>query len=53
MYLAMKYLNAPVVITKDIRADYMELLANQDVRALADILAKSLVDERERMTQFN
>lgn len=52
MYLAMKYLNSPVIISKDIRADYIEALAQQDIKALADILGQSLENERERVTQF-
>ncbi|MGT2866398.1 Fic family protein [Streptococcus fryi] len=52
MYLAMKYLKAPVIISKDIRADYMEALANQDVTGLANILEQSLLSEQERLTHF-
>lgn len=52
MYLAMKYLNAPVIISKDQRTDYMEGLANQDTLGLAAILGQSLEAERERMTHF-
>lgn len=52
MYLAMKYLNAPVIISKDHRAHYMELLANQDTDGLADLLKQSLDYERKRMGQF-
>ncbi|WP_422803625.1 Fic family protein [Streptococcus sp. FT1-106] len=52
MYLAMKYLKAPVIISKDIRADYMELLAQQDITGLANVLGKSLETERERVQYF-
>ncbi len=52
MYLAMKYLHSPVIVSKDIRADYIEALAQQDIKALADILGQSLENERERVTQF-
>lgn len=52
MYLAMKYLNAPIIIPKDSRAHYMELLANQDVTGLADLFKKSLDYERIRKKQF-
>ncbi|MTW25655.1 Fic family protein, partial [Streptococcus pneumoniae] len=52
MYLAMKYLNAPIIIPKDSRAHYMELLANQNVTGLADLFKKSLDYERIRKKQF-
>ncbi|VJS56615.1 Fic protein family [Streptococcus pneumoniae] len=52
MYLAMKYLNAPIIISKDSRAHYMELLANQNVTGLADLFKKSLDYERIRKKQF-
>ncbi|MHC5791966.1 Fic family protein, partial [Streptococcus pyogenes] len=42
MYLAMKYLQAPVTISKEKRADYMEYLALQDVDGLSSMLADSL-----------
>lgn len=52
MYLAMKYLGAPVIISKDDRAEYMELLAAQNIQGLADLLQQSLDDEKDRMSQF-
>ena len=52
MYLAMKYLDAPIIISKDDRAEYMELLAAQNIQGLANLLQQSLDDERERMSQF-
>jgi len=52
MYLAMKYLGAPVIVSKNDRAEYMELLANQNVQGLADLLQQSLDAEKERMSQF-
>ena len=52
MYLAMKYLSAPVIISKDDRAQYMEFLAAQNIQSLADLLQQSLYDEKERMKQF-
>lgn len=52
MYLAMRYLGAPVIISKDNRAEYMELLANQDSKGLANLLKQSLAYEKERMTHF-
>ncbi|MEX5397569.1 Fic family protein, partial [Streptococcus sp. ZJ93] len=52
MYLAMRYLNAPVIISKDDRAKYMELLANQDTAGLAELLKQSLDYEKDRVAQF-
>ncbi|MBP2621917.1 Fic family protein [Streptococcus panodentis] len=52
MYLAMQYLKAPVIISKDDRAQYMELLAEQNTKELAALLKQSLDRERERMEQF-
>lgn len=52
MYLAMKYLGAPVIVSKNDRAEYMELLANQNVQGFADLLQQSLDAEKERMSQF-
>ena len=52
MYLAMKYLDAPIIISKDDRAEYMELLAAQNIQGLANLLQQSLDDEKERMSQF-
>ena len=52
MYLAMKYLGAPIIISKDDRAEYMELLAAQNIQGLANLLQQSLDDEKERMSQF-
>lgn len=52
MYLAMKYLGAPVIISKEQRAHYMELLAEQDSKTLAELLKGSLDYERERKEQF-
>ncbi|TVW22986.1 Fic family protein, partial [Streptococcus pneumoniae] len=52
MYLAMKYLNAPIIVSKDSRAHYMELLANQDVTGLSDLFKESLDYEKTRMEQF-
>lgn len=52
MYLAMKYLGAPVIVSRNDRAEYMELLANQHVQGLADLLQQSLDTEKERMSQF-
>lgn len=52
MYLAMKYLGAPVIISKDQRALYMELLATQNTEELAKLLKSSLDYERKRKEQF-
>jgi len=52
MYLAMKYLGAPVIISKDDRAEYMALFVNQNIQGLANLLQQSLDDEKERMSQF-
>ncbi|RSI02572.1 Fic family protein [Streptococcus sanguinis] len=52
MYLAMKYLGAPVIISKDDRAEYMELLAAQNIQGLANLLQQSLDDEKDRMSLF-
>lgn len=52
LYLAMLWLDTPVIVSKDRRADYMENLANQDVTALADMLSQSLQAERERLGMF-
>ncbi|MTB65005.1 Fic family protein [Streptococcus sp. zg-86] len=53
MYLAMKYLESPVIILKDRRAEYMELLAMQDVTGLVELLKLSLDYERDRVKQFS
>ncbi|RKV84754.1 MAG: Fic family protein, partial [Streptococcus sp.] len=34
------------------RAEYMELLAAQNIQGLANLLQQSLDDEKERMSQF-
>ncbi len=52
MYLAMRYLDAPVIISKDDRAKYMELLANQNVDGLAELLKQTLDYEQDRLKQF-
>lgn len=52
MYLSMKYLNAPVVVNKQQRAEYMELLATQNVKEFARLLQHSWEFEKERIAQF-
>ena len=52
MFLAMRYLNAPIIISKEERALYMELLATQDIEGLSALFKKSLDYEKERLTHF-
>lgn len=52
LYLAMKYLETPVIVSKDRRADYMEALANQDVETLAEIFGQSHKTEKHRLGLF-
>ena len=52
MYLAIRYLGAPIIINKDQRALYMELLATQDADKLAELFRQSLDYEKERMEMF-
>lgn len=52
LYLAMLWLDAPVIVSKNNRADYMEALANQDIKGLASMFSQSLTAEKERLTQL-
>ena len=52
MYLAIRYLGAPIIINKDQRVLYMELLATQDADKLAELFRQSLDYEKERMEMF-
>lgn len=52
MYLSMHYLNAPIVIRKEWRGQYMELLGEQDSVGLSKLFKESLDYERERMVEF-
>ncbi|MGT2982025.1 cell filamentation protein Fic [Streptococcus azizii] len=52
MYLAMRYSHTPVIISKDDRTEYMELLANQNINGLANLLKRSFDYESDRMKQF-
>ncbi|HFI0237164.1 TPA: Fic family protein [Streptococcus suis] len=52
MFQSMLKLGAPVLISKEDRALYMELLAEQDVAGLSQLLQRSLEFEQERKTQF-
>lgn len=52
LYFSVRYLLAPVVISKEMRGKYIESLATQDVTTLADILGASLQNERKRINQM-
>lgn len=52
MYLSLKHQKVPVIISKDNRARYIELLAEQNSEGLKDILKSSYEFEKERMKQF-
>ncbi|HFR3692038.1 TPA: Fic family protein [Streptococcus suis] len=52
MFQSMFKLGAPVLISKEDRALYMELLAEQDVAGLSQLLQRSLEFEQERKNQF-
>lgn len=43
---------APAVITKEKRASYLELIARQDVRGLASLLAELSGEEKKRIAAF-
>ena len=53
LYLGIKYLNSPLIISKENRAEYMEYLAEQNIAGLTTLLSNSLEFERQRVTQFN
>jgi len=53
LYLGIKYLNSPLIISKENRAEYMEYLAEQNISGLTTLLSSSLKFEKERITQFN
>ena len=53
LYLGIRYLNSPLIISKENRAEYMEYLAEQDIEGLASLLNNSLEFEKERISQFN
>ena len=53
LYLGIKYLNSPLIISKENRAEYMEYLAEQNIEGLTSLLSNSLEFEKERITQFN
>ena len=43
---------APVVITKDDRVKYFELINNQDIQGLAELLRNLSEEEKERLKRF-
>lgn len=53
LYLGIKYLNSPLIISKENRDEYMEYLAEQDIEGLASLLNNSLEFEKERVSQLN
>lgn len=53
LYLGIKYLNSPLIISKENRAEYMEYLAEQNIAGLTTLLSNSLGFEKQRITQFN
>lgn len=53
LFLALKYLKAPIVVRKDERAEYIELLATQDMQGLSKLFYKAYQFEQERMLEFN
>lgn len=53
LYLGIKYLNSPLIISKENRAEYMEYLAEQNIAGLTTLLSNSLEFEKERVSQFN
>ena len=53
LYLGIKYLNSPLIISKENRAEYMEYLAEQNIEGLTSLLSNSLEFEKERVSQFN
>ncbi|HFR3884173.1 TPA: Fic family protein [Streptococcus suis] len=52
MFQSMLKLGVPVLISKEDRALYMEMLAEQDVTGLSQLLKRSLEFEQERKNQF-
>lgn len=53
LFLALKHLKTPIVIRKDDRAEYIELLATQDIQGLSKLFYKAYQFEQERMLEFN
>lgn len=53
LWLALQYLTVPVMINKDNRAQYMEMLATQNIDALTELLSQSYQTELSRQAEFN
>lgn len=53
MFLSLKYMEAPVVIHKDWRGQYMKFLGEQNIQELSKLFEESLSFERQRITEFN
>ena len=53
LYLGIKYLNSPLITSKENRAEYMEYLAEQNIEELSSLLNNSLEFKKERISQFN
>lgn len=53
LFLALKYLKAPIVVRKGERAEYIELLATQDIQGLSKLFYKAYQFEQERMLEFS
>ena len=53
LYLGIKYLHSPLIISTENRVEYMEYLAEQNVAGLTSLLSNSLKFEKERVLQFN
>lgn len=43
---------APAVVLKDMKAEYLEYLKNQDIKALSDFIKELSAKEEERMNEF-
>lgn len=52
LYLGIKYLDSPLIISKENRAEYMEYLAEQNIEGLASLLNNSLEFEKVRVALF-
>ncbi|MFM9412796.1 Fic family protein [Peptococcus simiae] len=52
LFLSMRDLPAPVIISKEDRGAYIEALADQDVQALAALMAEKLQEEKARRQTF-
>ena len=46
LYLGIKYLHSPLIISKENRAEYMEYLAEQNIEGLTSLLSNSLEFEK-------